>query len=296
MNALIFGANGQDGHYLAELCRQKNIEPIGISRSGAWVRGDVSRYDQVEPLIKKYAPAYIFHVAANSTTRHEALFENHATISTGTLNVLEAARLHSPDSKIFIAGSGVQFENRGEPISETDNFEANSPYSVARIHSVYAARYFRRVFGMNVYVGYLFHHESPFRQSSHVSQMIARVVQRIANGNNESIELGDISVEKEWTFAGDIARGIFTLVEQDKVFEATLGSGTAYSIKDWLEQCFGIIGKDWRDYVRLREGFSPEYYRLVSDPRTIKSLGWAPEVGIRELACMMMASPIREPV
>lgn len=34
MKALIFGANGQDGYYLAELCRQKSIEPIGVSRSG----------------------------------------------------------------------------------------------------------------------------------------------------------------------------------------------------------------------------------------------------------------------
>lgn len=293
MNALIFGANGQDGHYLAELCRQKKIEPIGISRSGDWVRGDVSRYDLVEQLIKEYSPTYIFHVAANSTTCHEALFENHATISTGTLNILEAARLHSPDSKIFIAGSGVQFENRGNPISETDNFEANSPYSVARIHSVYAARYFRAL-GMKVYVGYLFHHESPLRKPNHVSQMIAMAVKQIAEGSGEVIELGDISVEKEWTFAGDIAGGILTLVGQDEVSEAVIGSGIGYTIENWLEQCFGIIGKDWHDYVRLHPGFTPEYKRLVSNPKTINSLGWVPTMGLKDLAELMIASGSQE--
>ena len=65
------------------------------------------------------------------------------------------------------------------PIRETDEFEANSPYSVARIQSVYAARYFRSL-GMKVYVGYLFHHESPLRKPLHVSQMIAIAVKRIA--------------------------------------------------------------------------------------------------------------------
>ncbi len=289
MNAIIFGANGQDGYYLNELCKLKGIEPIAVSRSGNWVHSDVSSYDQVEQLIKKHQPTYIFHVAANSTTHHDALFENHETISTGTLNILEAVKRHCPDAKVFITGSGVQFENRGIPISETDKFEANSPYSVARIHSVYAARYFRSL-GLRVYVGYLFHHESPLRKPHHVSKMIALAVKRIAGGSGEIIELGDISVEKEWTFAGDVAKGIFTLIEQDDIFEAVIGSGIAYSIENWLEQCFTVIGKNWRDYVRIRAGFNPEYKCLVSNPKTINSLGWFPTVGFKELGKMMVTS------
>ena len=35
----------------------------------------------------------------------------------GTLNVLEAARLHCPRARIFLTGSGVQFVNTGAPIS-----------------------------------------------------------------------------------------------------------------------------------------------------------------------------------
>jgi GDPmannose 4,6-dehydratase len=289
MKAIIFGANGQDGYYLSELCRAKGIEPIGVSRSGNWIRGDVSCYEQVEQLIKTYLPTYVFHIAANSTTQHAALFENHETISTGTLNILEAVKSHCPTAKVFITGSGVQFVNTGSPISETDQFEANSPYSVARIQSVYAARYYRSL-GIAAYVGCLFHHESPRRKPRHVSQRIALAARRIAEGSREIIELGDISVEKEWTFAGDVAKGIFTLVEQEQVFEAVIGSGVGYSIKDWLEQCFGIVGKDWTTHVQLREGFAAEYKRLVSNPKTIRSLGWSPTIELPELAAMMISS------
>ncbi|MBU0729468.1 MAG: GDP-mannose 4,6-dehydratase [Proteobacteria bacterium] len=287
MNAIIFGANSQDGHYLNELCKLKGIEPIGVSRSGNWIQGDISCYELVERLIKKHLPAYVFHLAANSTTRHDALFENHATISTGTLNVLEAVKRHSPDTKVFITGSGVQFKNTGKPISENDAFEASSPYSVARIQSVYAARYYRSL-GVRAYVGYLFHHESPLRKSTHVSKMLTTLAKRISQGANEIIELGDITVEKEWTFAGDIAKGIFTLVEQDAIFEATIGSGEAYSIEQWLELCFKLIDKDWRKYVRQRANFIPEYKRLVSNPATINELGWSPSVKLPELAKMML--------
>jgi GDPmannose 4,6-dehydratase len=291
MKAIIFGANGQDGYYLHELCKLKGIQPIGVSRAGDWLHRDVACYDQVEQLIKNHLPAYVFHVAANSTTRHDSLFENHETISTGTLNILEAVKRHCPDAKIFITGSGVQFKNTGNPISEKDDFEANSAYSVARIQSVYAARYFRTL-KVKAYVGYLFHHESPLRKPEHVSKMIASAVQRIAQGSNEVVEIGDLSVKKEWTFAGDVVRGILTLVEQDDVFEAVIGSGIAYSIEDWLQACFARIGKDWQDYVRLREGFKPEYRTLLSNPSTIKALGWHPTVDLKALADMMVTQSL----
>jgi len=289
MNGLIFGANGQDGYYLTGLCKARGIEPLGVARSGDFIRGDVADFEQVAALIKKYSPAYVFHLAANSTTSHAALFENHETISTGTLNILEAVKSHCPTAKVFITGSGVQFENTGDPISEHDPFEANSAYSVARIQSVNAARYYRSL-GIAAYVGYLFHHESPLRKPRHISQKIALAAKRVGAGAEEIIEVGDISVEKEWTFAGDVVNGIFTLVEQNDIFEAVIGSGVAYSIQNWLEQCFGLVGKNWTDYVRPSIGFNPEYKRLVSNPRTIKALGWQPEVEFSQLAEMMIGS------
>lgn len=287
MNAIIFGANGQDGYYLGELCKTRNIATIPVARSGNCVRGDVSSYKEVESAIKTYLPNYVFHLAANSTTRHEVLFENHATIATGTLNILEAVKIHCPWAKVFITGSGVQFENIGKPIAENDKFQGNSPYSVARIQSVYAARYYRSL-GVRVYVGYLFHHESPLRKPSHVSQKIALAAKRIAAGSDEILNVGDISVKKEWTFAGDISKGIFTLIEQDNVFEAVIGSGVAYSIENWLEECFSVIGKDWHNHVKLLDRFTPEYKCLFSNPQTINSLGWYPIVDLPELAAMMM--------
>jgi len=288
MTAIIFGAGGQDGYYLEQICRKQGIDVIGVSLYGpAQIRGDIANFAAVEQIVKENKPAYIFHLAASSTTRHDALFDNHNAISTGTLNILEAVKRHSPSTKVFITGSGVQFKNKGKPISEEDEFEANSPYSVARIQSVYAARYYRSL-GIRAYVGYLFHHESPFRDETHVSKMITSAVQRISTGSREKITLGDLSVKKEWTFACDTVEGIFTLVRQEEVFEAVIGSGVPYSIENWLEVCFGVIGRKWNDYVVLREGFKPEYPLLVSNPAKINQLGWSPKISFRQLAEIMI--------
>jgi GDPmannose 4,6-dehydratase len=289
MKALIFGANGQDGFYLSYLCKQQGIECINISRSSIAHKCDVANYREVEQLIQKYKPTYIFHLAANSTTSHNALFENHQTISTGTLNILESVYKYSQNTKVFITGSGLQFKNEGLPINEDSIFEATSPYSISRIQSVYAARYYRSL-GLKVYVGYLFHHESPLRKPNHISQMIIQAVRNIDLGKQNNLELGDISVEKEWTFAGDVTKAIFALVRQDNIYEAVVGSGITYSIQDWLEECFKLINRNWRDYVILKEGFQSEYKRLVSNPQKIKSLHWQPKISLKELAQIMYNS------
>lgn len=287
MKALIFGANGQDGYYLSESCRKRGMEVIGISRSGPWLRGDVASPEIVTELVKSYCPAMIFHIASTSTTRHDMIYENHASIGTGTINILESVKRWSPESKVFITGSGLQFVNKGQPISETDPFDHSSAYVAVRNYSVYLARYFRSM-GIQTYVGYLFHHESPLRGEQHVCQKIAKAVRRIAEGSAEIIELGDISVRKEWTFAENVAEGIMTLIEQDEVFEATIGSGRAYSIERWLDECFKVINKDWRHYVREKRNFKAEYPLLVSNPTTINSIGWHATTTINELAKIML--------
>lgn len=287
MKAIIFGVSGQDGHYLSGLLKGNDYEVIGVSRKDNNLKADISDYQSVTELVKMHQPAFIFHLAANSTTNHAALFENHATITTGTLNILEAVKTNSPLTKVFISGSGLQFENNETPIKETDPFEARDAYSVSRIQSVYAARYFRSL-GIKTYVGYFFNHDSPLRTERHMTKKIAEAAKRIGAGSNEKLEIGDVDAIKEYTYAGDIVKGIWTLVNQDEIAEANISSGNGYSIKDWLVQCFSIISKDWKNYVITNPDFESQYRQLVSDPSRIFSLGWKPEVSFEELANMMM--------
>jgi GDPmannose 4,6-dehydratase len=287
MKALIFGANGQDGFYLNQLLLSKNIEVIGVARTNAhWQIGDVANYTFVKELIAQNQPDYIFHLAANSTTRHDALFENHETISTGSLNILESVYQHSKHSKVFLSGSGLQFVNIGLPIKETDEFYANSPYSIARIQSVYAARYYRTL-GLKVYVGYFFNHDSPLRSERHVNQKIVQTLKRISQGSNETLKLFDINVKKEFGFASDIVKGIWTLINNNTVFEAVIGTGKAHSIAEWLDVCSNYVGIDWRKITTTQPNFKKEYEVLVSNPSIINSLGWQHNTSLESLAKTM---------
>ena len=113
--AIILGANGQDGYYISHLLENKGVGVTGVSRGGNFLKTDIVNKEEINSLIKTIQPQYIFHLAANSTTNHNALFENHDVISTGTINILEAVKNFSPSTKVFIACSGLQWVNSNNP-------------------------------------------------------------------------------------------------------------------------------------------------------------------------------------
>ena len=282
--AIIFGAGGQDGFFLALCCKKRGIECISLVNNKD---GDVRDYSKVSKIISNEKPDFIFHLSAKSSASHDLVFENHKIISTGALNILEATKKHAPNSKVFIVGSGLQFINNELPISEETDFEARDPYSVARIQSVYSARYYRTL-GLKVYIGYLFNHDSEHRSPNCVTQKIVHFAKNIQSGAHTQLNIGNIFVKKEWGYAGDIVNGILDLVEQDKYSEAIIGTGVAYSIEKWLELCFDLVGHDWKKFVITDSSYTPEYMTLVSNPTRIMSLGWKPKVDMKELASIMM--------
>jgi GDPmannose 4,6-dehydratase len=286
MTAIIFGANGQDGIYLTELLHTMQFEIISVNRDAEKLNSLINNADEVDKLVKKYLPDYIFHFAATSSTSHAVWQQNHEAISNGTLHILEAAKKYSPQTKIFLSGSGLQFKNEGKPIKETDEFYAGSMYAVSRIHAVYAARYYRSI-GLKIYIGYFFNHDSIYRTERHINKKIIETVKRIDNGSKEKLLVGDLTVKKEFGFAGDIVKAIMQLVQQDDVYEAVIGTGVAHTIEEWVAICFSLFNLNWKEHVEPMPGFTPEYKTLVSDPSTIFSLGWKPETDIHSLAKMM---------
>jgi GDPmannose 4,6-dehydratase len=290
--AIIFGANGQDGYYLSELLRLNKVEVISISRTFGSISGDVSDFNFVESAIKVYQPNYVFHFAANSTTSHSALIENHSSISSGTLNILEAVRKYSPKTKVFISGSALQFKNDGNPINECTPFEASSSYSAERIYSAYLTRYYREKFNLNSYIGYLFNHDSPLRNTSHINQKIIMSAINIAAGKQEKLIIGDVNVMKEFNYAGDIVSAIWSFICQDEISEIVIGSGKAFTIKNWIEYCFKKVGLNWEEHVVKDEKYTGDYKVLVSDPTLLNSIGYKPTKDIFQLADMMLKSAL----
>lgn len=289
-SAIIFGASGQDGYYLNLLLTKAGINVHLVSRNNSPIIGDISNYSFVKSCIKKIAPDYIFHFAAISNVNHKFLFENHKSISNGTLNILESVKIYAPNAKVFLSGSAEQFKNNNLPISEITEFEARSPYSVERIYSTYLARYFRYNHDIKVYVGYFFHHDSPLRNDNHLSKKIINFVKALDINSNKRLIMGDFNMEKEFNFSGDFMEAVWKLVNQNEIFECVIGSGKPYKISKWLELSFNKIGQNWKYWVEKDSSYVSPYKKLYSNPSKIMSLGWRPKKDLYGLFNLMYNS------
>jgi GDPmannose 4,6-dehydratase len=282
LKAIIFGHTGQDGIFLTKLLESLSIEVYGVSRSSNNLKIDLSDFISIKSLLHKLKPNYIFHLAAISKTSHEYTQDNFNTISVGTFNILEAVYQIGLDAKIFITGSGLQFQNNNKPINEDSLFEPRDSYSMSRIQSVYSARYYRSI-GIQVYIGYLFNHDSEYRSEEHMTMKILKAAKRISEGSNEVLQIGDINAIKEYGYAADIVLGIWTLINQNNLFEANIGTGIGYSIKDWLQLCFSKFCIDYNDYICLSKSFISPYSSLVSDSSRINLIGWSHKTNFENL-------------
>ena len=81
------------------------------------------------------------------------------------------------------------------------------------------------------------------------------------------------------------------MLQQDEPDDYVLATGETHSVRDCLDEAFGYVGLDWRDYVTE----DPRYVRpaevdfLIGDYSKAKEkLGWEPTVRFEELIRMMV--------
>lgn len=250
MKAIIFGAGGQDGYYLTQILKREGVEVISLSHKEC----NVGVQGYVFHQLYAHKPDYVFHLAAVSTTSHDALVANQKAIVDGSLHILEGVKNYCPKAKVFLSGSVLQFQEQSS-VSVSGRQSNSSIYAAQRNASVAYARYYRSI-GIQVYVGYFSHHDSPMRGEKHLAKRLAIEAHKVARGEQPYVTIQNPSDEKEWNFAGDMMEAVWDQVNSP-IHEAVLGSGVSYTIGDYVTACLGVLLPErqphtmmWADYTR----------------------------------------------
>ena len=288
--AIIFGASGQDGFYLKEHLLLSGYQVLSFSRSST-PSIDIGRSEEVQRLLNEIKPELIFHLAAKSSVSHEYILENQNSIVNGTLALLDAVDKSLPETRVFLASSGLVFENHGNPISVENKLVVSSAYVLSRIQALEISRYYRGR-GRLIYTGFLFNHESPRRPEGSIARAIARDVVEIFQKKKEFLNIGNPDVIKEWLWAGDAVRAMPLLSMQDNIFEMCIADGTGHNIRTYAKKCCEYLGLDVDQYLRSTENFSAQYSVLVGDSEPLRKLGWEPKVNIDGLARIMVEAEL----
>src|SRR5271155_5631797 len=273
--AMITGATGQDGAYLAELLLDKGYIVHGIKRRsssfntsrvdhlyqdphGKGVRfflhyGDMTDSTNLIRIIQEVQPTEIYNLAAQSHVR--VSFETPEYTANadalGTLRLLEAVRILRLEDKVrfYQASTSELFGMAQEvPQRETTPFYPRSPYAAAKLYAYWITVNYREAYGIHASNGILFNHEGPTRGETFVTRKITRGVAAITLGRQQKLYLGNLEARRDWGHARDYVDGIWRIVQQDQPDDYVLATGESHSVREFVETAFEHVGRalDWR--------------------------------------------------
>jgi GDPmannose 4,6-dehydratase len=310
--ALIIGVSGQDGTYLAKLLLDKGYEVYGTARDAQTstfhnltllgIRNQVQAesmapndFRSVLQALVKVKPDELYNLAGQSSVglSFQQPVETLESISTATLNLLEAIRFTDLPIRFYNAGSGESFgDTGGIAADETTPFRPRSPYAVAKAAAFWQVANYREAYGLFACSGILFNHESPLRPERFVTKKIVATACRIARGSNEKLFLGTTTIARDWGWAPEYVEAMWRMLQQERPDDYVIATGETHTLEEFTATAFNCVGLDWRDHVET----DPSLYRPTeitvgcgNPAKACKVLGWQAQYAMQDVVKMMVA-------
>lgn len=245
--------------------------------------GDVREYDSISKAVA--GKDVVFHLAALIAIPYS--YQSPAayvrTNVEGTLNVMEACRVHGVQKVVHTSTSEVYGTAQYVPIDEKHPLQGQSPYSASKIGADKIAESYYRSFNLPVSTIRPFNTYGP-RQSARA--VIPTIISQVLSGA-ETVKLGAVSPKRDMTFVKDTADGFICMAQSDASIGDTINVGSNYeiSIGDLAALIIKLIGREVAiecQECRLRPEKS-EVNRLWCDNRkAAEIIGWAPSYSLEQ--------------
>ena len=316
MKALIAGATGQDGTYLAAHLLALGHEVVGTTRDAGsadtgrlralGIDGQLnlvsmlpSDYRSVLRTLAQHRPDHIYFLAGQTSVglSFDQPVEAIESIATGTLNVLEAIRFVNPEIRLFNAGSSECFGDTGTArASEQTPFRPLSPYAVAKVTAQNLVTNYRIAYGLYACTGVLFNHESPLRPDRFVTQKIIRGAHAVAIGKTKQLSLGNLDISRDWGWAPEYVTVMVKMLAPAQPTDLVIATGRSVSLSYFVERAFRNFDLDWREFVRVDDALSrpSDIHYGAGDPSLAKQvLGWSAQFDVDYVVDQMCAAVVR---
>jgi len=295
MKALITGVNGFVGNYLSKYLIEQGYTVYGtviednITMENVIIKKmNLLNKEEVNETIKSISPNCIFHLAGQSAVGlswKEPTLTMNVNIN-GTINLLDAVRGDTPDTKVLIIGSSDQYgiiKPEDCPISEEHELKPTSPYAISKMTQEEVSKLYIKSYKMNLILVRAFNHIGPMQSKNFVVSDFASKVAEIEKGAEPVIRVGNLEAYRDFTDVRDIARGYVMLMENGKIGELyNIGSGNAYKIQDILDTLLSLSN------TKIKVEIDPDKLRpsdvpiIQCDNSKIKShINWVPKYDIK---------------
>lgn len=203
----------------------------------------------------------------------------------GTLNILEAARHHRTPRVVTTSTSEVYGTALYEPIDEKHPLQGQSPYSASKIGADMMAEAYARSHGVPVVILRPFNTFGP-RQSERA--VIPTIIRQALDPRVPSIQLGDLTPRRDFTFVADTAAAFMAAAATDGLRYGepyNAGNGRSITIGELVETVrreLGVSKPVTASLDRTRPSAS-EVRALIADSRKFTDAsGWTPRTSLSD--------------
>ena len=287
---LVTGGAGFIGSHIVDKLIENNYDVIildnlttgnknNINPKAEFVNADIRDKDLDEKINFKDVEVVI-HQAAQINVRYSVENPvNDANINIlGIINILEMTRKYDINKIIFASSVGIYGEPNYLPVDENHPINPLSPYGLSKYVGEEYIKLYNRLYGIEYailrYSNVYGERQDPRGEAGVISIFIDKMLK-----NQNPVIFGDGNQTRDFVYVGDVARAnLMALNWKNEV--VNIGTGKETSVNELFNIIKNEIGfKGTAIYDKPREG---EIYRIYLDIKKAESLGWEPEVDLKD--------------
>ncbi|NLN61531.1 MAG: NAD-dependent epimerase/dehydratase family protein [Myxococcales bacterium] len=258
--------------------KRANVAPLQSAPGFSLVEGDILDAPLLSRLFQA-GPDVVVHLAAWAGVRpsieNPAIYEE--VNIRGTLNILEACRVHGVSKLVFASSSSVYGGRTDVPFRETDPvMRPISPYAATKVAGETLCYTYHHLYGLHVHALRFFTVYGPRQRPEMAIHLFADAMLRDA-----PISLfGDGESSRDYTYISDIVAGIRASIERCAGFEIlNLGGETPTSLNRLVSLIAARLGRT--PIVEHKPDQPGDVAITAADlSRAAAVLGYAPQVDI----------------
>lgn len=267
--SIIVGGSGQLGISLSKLLLNKNQDVVITTRNIISSKKkipfkhkrlrlfklDVLKKKQINFLLKKFNPDYIFYLAGQSSPNlsFNKKVTTYLSNVTGCKNFLEILQNHNFKTKFINASSSEIFAETSKKIKINSKKKPISPYGKAKLDSFNITKFYREKKNLKTYNAIIFNTESFYRKREYLIPKIC-IAAINAKKYQKKTFFGNLDIIREWNWSDEQVVYLMKFINK-KPQDFILSNGYSYSAKKMISFAFKYFDLDYKKYVLTDKKF-----------------------------------------
>jgi len=262
-----------------------NILKLKNNKNFTFIEGDANKFDDLEPVFKKYKIDGVFHYAALVGVKRT--MENPLAVMediNGIKNVLELSLKYNKPKVVFSSSSEVYGEPERLPEKEDGPLNPRMPYAVVKLAGEKFLEAYSNKYNLKTCALRFFNVYGPRQESSDYGFVVGIFIKQVLSGNSPTI-FGDGSQTRDFTFIDDNVEASWRAMQSEKAngLVINIGSGrplTIYNLANDVIRACGFTGKISPKFVKVKR--DDVRHRFPEVANMAKVLDFRPQTSLEE--------------